>query len=114
MGTNYYHRINICPTCGHSENVEHIGKSSVGWRFSFHGTYDIKSYSDWLFVLASEGKIYNEYNEEVTLKDFKELVNEKKGGTSHAGWCRENRPTRYGYDDWEDKDGNSFSGYEFS
>jgi len=37
MGTNYYLRTPICPTCGHEEPDIHIGKLSAGWEFQFQG-----------------------------------------------------------------------------
>ena len=105
MGTNYYHRTNTCPRCGRYDE-QHIGKSSAGWSFSFHGTETIRSYKGWLKVLEGGGKIFNEYGDEVTLADFKELVKYKSGGKKHA--------EEYPRDNWLDEEGYSFSGYEFS
>ena len=105
MGTNYYHRTNTCPRCGRYDE-QHIGKSSGGWSFSFQGTDSIRSYSDWLQILEGNGKIFTEYGEEVTLEDFKELVNYKSGGKNHA--------KLYPDDSWLDNEGHSFSSYEFS
>lgn len=36
MPTNYYlhKKTDTCPTCGHREPPQHIGKSSVGWCFT--------------------------------------------------------------------------------
>ncbi len=54
MGINYYHRTNICKECGRYDE-RHIGKSSHGWQFSFHGynfsefqegSIDIHSFED--------------------------------------------------------------------
>lgn len=86
MGTNYYLEINTCPTCNRSEKV-HIGKSIYGWTFSFQGFKEgldceevgrpILSYKDWLEVL-SIGIITDEYEEEVSLEDFKAKVESKR------------------------------------
>ncbi len=37
MGMNFYLKsADPCPTCGHQEPFQHIGKSSAGWAFSLH------------------------------------------------------------------------------
>lgn len=118
MGTNYYHRPAPCPTCGHGEET-HIGKSSAGWTFSFHGTEQIRSWSDWLAVLREGGEIRNEYDRIVTLEEFVEMVEAKRGERlNHTTYCRESDEpwTRaHGLRDcWLDKEGHSFSSGEFS
>ena len=105
MGTNYYHRTNICPKCGRFDE-QHIGKSSAGWSFSFHGTEAIRSYKEWLVLLEAGGKIFNEYDEEIPLHKLKALVEAKRGGRNHT--------REYPGDNWVDAEGHSFSGYEFS
>jgi len=52
MGTNYYHRTNICEKCGRFDET-HIGKSSWGWTFSFHGPNGVSSYANWLKTLST-------------------------------------------------------------
>ena len=105
MGTNYYHRTNICPECGRYDE-QHIGKSSAGWAFTFQSAQGIRSYKGWLKVLEGGGKIYDEYGREVSLEELKALVEAKKGGRNHA--------VEYPRDNWLDEEGYSFSGYEFS
>ncbi len=71
MGTNFYHRINICSECRRYDE-RHIGKSSVGWQFSFKGWKDsegrpaIKSWQDWKYILKTfkDGQIFDEYGKE--------------------------------------------------
>ena len=101
MGTNYYHRTDICECCKRYKE-QHIGKSSGGWEFSFHG-YDgeenqpvIMSFEDWKRELQTDGKIFNEYGEEISFEDFVKLVDDKKGGTfndrpnlNHYDYCSE-------------------------
>ena len=55
MGTNYYHRTNICPHCNRYDE-RHIGKSSVGWHFNFRGYDEIKTFEDWKKVLRKPMK----------------------------------------------------------
>lgn len=107
MGTNYYHRTNICPECGRYDE-QHIGKSSAGWSFGFQGTPTIRSYKDWLLLLGIPGsKIFDEYGREISLEDFKANVEAKRNGKKHSAHYP-------GPDNWIDEEGHSFSGYEFS
>jgi hypothetical protein len=120
MGTNYYHRTNICECCNRYDET-HIGKSSGGWTFSFQGfkkayeddeTEEVLSYADWLNRLQSGGKIFDEYGDEVSLDEFMALVEMKKGEKrNHTIYCRTHHP---GLDNWLDADGHSFSAGEFS
>ncbi|NHW45951.1 hypothetical protein HAV21_03440 [Paenarthrobacter sp. MSM-2-10-13] len=79
MGTNYYARINTCPTCHRPEEEIHLGKSSYGWQFLFaynDGDYykDITELKGWL-----NGKqIFNEYDEPVTQDDFWKMIESKQ------------------------------------
>ncbi len=120
MGTNYYHRTNICSCCGrYDEN--HIGKSSGGWTFGFHGEKEwdldlnplgvVASLSDWKLRLE-KGKIFDEYGVEISLEDFLKLVESKKDAKlNHTEYCREHHPSEKC---WLDDDGNSFAEGEFS
>lgn len=79
MGTNYYAKINICPTCKKPEEEIHLGKSSAGWQFSFqynNGRFykNIKEMKKWLF----NKEIENEYGEKVSYNDFWKMVKEKQ------------------------------------
>jgi len=107
MGRNYYHHTNPCPACGHCE-IRHIGKSSIGWMFVFHGYPDdgIKSYADWLRVLKSNGKIVDEYDREMQFDDLKKLIEAKRTHADHA----KEYP---GDTTWTDKDGHPFNGHDF-
>ena len=124
MGTNYYHRINICESCSRYDK-RHLGKSSGGWEFSFQG-YNAEqhqppllSFEDWKRKLQADGKIFDEYGKEYSYKEFVELVENKKGGTFNGrpnlnqyDHCKEN-----GYnlnDDWKDPEGHPFTFSEFS
>ncbi len=112
MGTNFYVRINPCKTCGESKEVIHIGKSSMGWTFTFHATDEITSYKQWLEVLSNKDvKIFDEYDREVSLKSFKELVESKTNEKyNHAIECADDI-----YDkSYLDEDGHSMSEGEFS
>lgn len=111
MGTNYYARTNACKCCKRGEDT-HIGKSSAGWTFSFHATYEIKSYKAWLKVLSKKGTlIFDEYDREKSLEDFKKLVEAKRDAKfNHAIECKDSE-----YDkSFLDEEGNSFSEGEFS
>lgn len=113
MGTNYYYRYNLCDCCGRYDE-EHVGKSSFGWSFSFHGTDEIRSFDDWLkFFESHPGQLFDEYDRPVTIKEFKELVEAKRDGFNHVLECRRKH---YGYDEreWIDSQGNSFSAHDFS
>ena len=108
MGCNYYARSNTCKYCGHSKESIHIGKSSWGWTFSFHSIDDIKSYKDWIKFLSQEGvKIYDEYQEEVSLLSFKKLVKLKVNE-------KNNHAKQYPKNCFLDKEGHSFDIGEFS
>lgn len=111
MGTNYYYIKKSCPTCGHSDHREHIGKSSYGWQFSFQSTYENKSWRDWQKELQSgEGDIFDEYGDVISFGDFKKLVEDKqadKDNRNHAA----DYPDQYS---WIDPEGYSFSERDFS
>ena len=83
MGTNYYWypKSNPCPTCGH-DPIEpiHIGKSSAGWRFMFHGTDEIRSWEQWQAILQGKGNIVDEYGCIWSFEDFKAKVKSKDDG----------------------------------
>lgn len=85
MGTNYYskeYKGNRCKSCGRSDEVEekHIGKSSGGWQFCFDHWYnEHNSFNDWKKYLEQENvKIFDEYNREVSLNEFIEIVESKQ------------------------------------
>lgn len=120
MGTNYYWRHNICEHCGRYEEV-HIGKSSAGWQFTLHGYRDnlihlsdpevelsvkVLSWKDWKELLSREGKIFNEYGNEVPLADLVANVEapERKGMLNHYDYCQEHHESCL-KDMWKDPEG---------
>jgi len=110
MGTNYYARYNICEFCGRYDEL-HIGKSSAGWTFIFQAQEDeitIKSYKEWIeFLLGEEIKIFDEYGDELTIVDFKDIIENKKKE-------KHNHTKEYPEGHFLDEEGNSFSEGEFS
>ena len=121
MGTNYYHRSNTCLCCDRYDE-HHIGKSSAGWTFNFHGERDknpefnplgetIVSFADWKKRLKI-GRIFDEYDEEISFEDFVKLIESKRNEkNNHTLYCRENHPEQKC---WIDENGHSFSEGEFS
>lgn len=111
MGTNYY-AVSKRPTVF---SPIHIGKSSMGWKFLFHRVScwenwvddsDINTYPQWIeFLKKNEDKvlIMNEYDEEVSLKDFVAMVELKQ---------REENSYNFTYAD--NIDGYRFTDGEFS
>jgi hypothetical protein len=129
MGTNYYWRHNICPHCGRYEEA-HIGKSSMGWQFLFHGYRDnllplpdpevdlkvkVLSWKDWKELLSKEGKIFNEYGAEVPLADLVANVEapERKTMISHYDYCQEHHESDL-KKMWKDPEGYTFWDREWS
>lgn len=128
MGTNYYMRYRICECCERYDEI-HIGKSSYGWTFSFHafreGDYEslatvgIKSYKEWIDLLENiKGGIYDEYGQEISLDEFKNLVKSKeKEKFNHTTYCQNSENS------WDrrhaevncflDEEGHSFSYGDF-
>jgi hypothetical protein len=105
MGTNYYLRKNICKECARYDEL-HLGKSSMGWRFTFraHNDPHIHSTEDWKKRMK-EGLIFDEYGCPVSEKEFWEIVEAKRDGKAHES---------YDNDSWKDADGNDFYNREFS
>jgi hypothetical protein len=110
MGTNYFNHHNRCDTCGRAEVVEHIGKSSIGWRFLFHTEEGLpRSWAEWRERLA-KGHIVDEYDQPVTLEEFEALVERKKEGRM-AEFDLDPRSSRSAF---LDDEGHPFAEYEFS
>lgn len=115
MGTNYYWRENPCSECGRGDEI-HIGKSIAGWEFSFHGTDEIQSWKDWYERLATGGKIFDEYESEIGLNDFRKVVDDRshpRGLQNHTDYCAKYHPFCY-ETLWKDDEGYSFNPGEFS
>lgn len=77
MWTNYYIREKICECCERFDE-EHIWKSSGGRDFTIH--HQIDKYNSWSeFKRYLKGKrIFDEYDEEVSIEDFIQLLKDKK------------------------------------
>lgn len=131
MGTNYYikkkeRRVN--------EPDLHIGKNSWGWQFSWqfidedecYGNPRLDTAEKWMeYIFLNSDSIYNEYNENISFEKFVEIVRINKPGSvresdgfvnlNHHIECSKNRPPYYNSKDtYLDKDGWSFSKYDFS
>lgn len=113
MGTNFYLKREICPTCKHSKERYHIGKSSGGWTFTFRGYRNewddlrVENASDWKRE-TKDGIIVDEYGEEHDYYKFWKMVLEKSD-------AKHNHAKEYpSPNDWLDAEGNSFSSSEFS
>jgi len=124
MGTNYYHRTAECDRCNRYFE-DHIGKSSFGWEFCFQGYDDyhnkgaIRSISDWKEHLL-KGKIFDEYDQEISYDDFFKLIQKKKEyfedgekPLNNYYYCLAEHPGIMD-DEWIDDEGNSFSSAGFS
>lgn len=96
MGTNYYLHRNTCPTCGHSDEPIHIGKSSGGWCFSLHVIPEdgINTLNDWYKEISKDGIVKNEYDEIVTIDELRDIVQNR--GRDEK-W--ESKPA--GYSSWQ-------------
>lgn len=115
MGTNYYHRRDVCPTCGKPDEIVHIGKASAGWTFSFHGTEEIRSWQEWREVLRSGGEIRDEYGDVVSLERMEALVADRQhNDLNHTTYCQREHPDHARADCWLDPEGHSFQRNEFS
>lgn len=110
MGTNYY-AVKKKPTI---REPLHIGKSSAGWKFLFqevnkYNDFDedleIHTYKQWKDFLENNDEIVilNEYDEEISVKEFLQLV-EKKQKTNNIN----------NFDDCKNIDGYRFSDRNFS
>jgi hypothetical protein len=78
MGCNYYLRQPPCRCCGQQEEGAHIGKSSIGWRFTFNGSIH-NTIDKWREMIASPDVcIYDEYGENISKQKFWEMVEAKQ------------------------------------
>lgn len=107
MGTNFYASHKHCNKCKRYDLI-HIGKSSAGWTFGFHATDEIRSYKDWIkFLSKKDVKIFSEYEVEISLFEFKEMVKVKRlEPNCHA--------KQYPDHSFLDEESNGFSEGEFS
>lgn len=129
MGTNYYFKIKDIRKKEiekHLTNIEkdlldldfrlHIGKSSVGWTFTFQATRYYRSYKE-LLDFYEENKnslmIVNEYEEPVDIEKFKDIVEYKRNEENNHTKYVEN-DEEYGQYSYLDDEGNSFNEIDFS
>ncbi len=113
MSTNYYVKSDTCECCGHTPDQAHIGKSSAGWTFTFQAYRGLTSWKDWKRHLEDQ-TIVDEYDREVTLEEFKALVESKKSAKyNHTIECLRQYPEMR-EDLYLDSEGHSFSWREFS
>jgi ABC-type uncharacterized transport system YnjBCD substrate-binding protein len=79
MGTNYYVRLDNCPTCKRYHE-QHIGKNSWGWQFIFNAT-EINNYDDWVkFLTENKDHIYDEYGAKHDLDEFLRMIESRADG----------------------------------
>ena len=80
MGTNYYAVTGPCDCCGSAGSRVHIGKSSMGWRFSLHviPELDLNNLEDWKRYLVGR-KIVDEYGSRITRKSLLETITKRSG-----------------------------------
>ena len=128
MGTNYYVATNHCECCDRYDEEYHIGKSSMGWAFSFHGypAERLVSWAAWKEFLKDK-IIMDEYHERIDYDWFVNMIETYKApGYVNPQTGRKNQQRNdamkndkyyFGFDpdmEWDDEDGYSFSSREFS
>ena len=113
VGTNYYHRTNLCSTCGRYDS-RHIGKSSAGWTFSFRGHEDARSWQEWRAILTAGGAIFDEYGTPVTPENFERMVTEKQSApNNHTRYMEAHYSPEAAAYDRLDEEGHAFSHRDF-
>lgn len=132
MGTNYYVATNHCECCSRYDKEYHIGKSSMGWAFSFRGYRPerLVSWKQWKEFLKDK-VIMDEYGERMTYDSFVDMIETHKApGYINPQTGRKNLQHNdsmkndkyyfkyhFGFDpdiEWDDEDGYAFSSREFS
>jgi hypothetical protein len=129
MGTNYYVASNHCECCDRYDEEYHIGKSSGGWAFSFHGyrAERLVSWQAWKEFLKDK-VIMDEYGERIDYDWFVEYIEGPKAPSYTNAHGRKNlqhndegrKPSNFGYAwfnpeyDWDDPEGYAFCSREFS
>lgn len=83
MGTNYYAQGKVeCEQCGSKHTCReaiHLGKSSMGWKFTFAwngGQYykSVPEMQEWLKTKTC----WDEYGKQITVEEFWQMVEAKK------------------------------------
>ena len=130
MGTNYYITSNECQCCNRYDTDFHIGKSSYGWAFSFHGyrgphiDVTLSCWAEWKEYLKDK-TIRTEYGDKVDYQNFCHMIETVKAPgyvreDGHRNLCHNEegrkgpRPWFNSEWDWDDEDGYSFCSREFS
>jgi hypothetical protein len=127
MGTNYYVAKNLCECCNRYDEEYHIGKSSMGWAFTFQGyKYDnLTTWKLWKEYLKNQ-IIKDEYGDTISYEEFVEMVetykspnyinsqNNRKNLSHNTQGKIDSRPWFNPEYDWDDEDGYSFTSREFS
>ena len=124
MGTNYYVAENSCDCCNRYDEAYHIGKSSVGWAFSFRGYRPerLVSWTNWKEFLKDKD-IRDEYGQRVNYEWFVHMIETVKSpghiredGQRNLVHNQEGRASNWFNPeyDWDDDQGYSFSSREFS
>ena len=92
MGTNYYVAKNFCECCDRYDKEYHIGKSSSGWSFSFHGYHAerLVSWQAWKEFLKDK-IIMDEYSERIDYDWFVQYIEGPKSPgyvdlNGHKNW----------------------------
>ena len=118
MGTNYYVQTEPCPTacehCSASERI-HLGKTSVGWRFSFQAQPDwgpLNGFIEWM-KLAMSGFITDQYGDAHTLGDLLRLIHDSRELRSHLEPQPDLGMPRV-YDGWFVSDDHEFCDRDFT
>lgn len=115
MGTNYYTPREKCPTCGHKPEDIHLGKSSMGWQFSFqyNGGQYYKTVGEMRIWLADK-KIVDEYGGEVLHEEFWKMVEEKQRNPENKNHAAEAIVSEQSSYDEYVIEGYSFTNAQFS
>jgi hypothetical protein len=126
MGTNYYVAKNRCECCNRYDVEYHIGKSSIGWAFSFQGypSERLVSWRAWREFLKNQ-IIMDEYGERIDYEWFVTMIetykspsfvneNGRKNQQHNEAGKRDKYPWFNPEYDWDDEDGYSFCSREFS
>lgn len=104
MGTNYYVIPNRCDHCGRGDESIHLGKSSLGWKFSLQAN-GFEFYKDWptMQEWLYDKYIQDEYGKRIEPNVFARLVESKQNEVD---------PEKLEGDIWIG--GYKFHNYEFS
>jgi len=120
MGTNYYARLNICPTCGRYDEL-HICKISSGWKPLFQAyqlekdNVKIKSFEDLRRFLDNpfvKVKVFDDYDREIKKEEFIKKLEKAKENRELKSHFLEAEWEWVGV--WEDAEGYEFTYREFS